>query len=165
MEPIQDVRPAKEWKDMFSFDMNKHKAHVKMSAFDILSQANYGVGGADMAKTYAMENSLLDDGFTTEVAGVFDRVKTEALYERPVALQRAEMEDTRRDEECELPEDLDYHCQTLNLSAEERQKLAEARPANLHAASRIPGVTPAAIVTLLRHAKRKVAEKRATSEA
>ena len=39
------------------------------------------------------------------------------------------MEDTRRDEQCELPEDLDYHCPTLNLSTEERQKLAEARPA------------------------------------
>ena len=64
------------------------------------------------------------------------------------------MEDTRRDEQCELPEDLDYHCPTLNLSTEERQKLAEARPANLHAASRIPGVTPAAIVTLLRLARR-----------
>ena len=75
------------------------------------------------------------------------------------------MEETRRDEECELPEDLDYHCQTLNLSAEERQKLAEARPANLHAASRIPGVTPAAIVTLLRLAKRKMAVKTASSEA
>ena len=71
------------------------------------------------------------------------------------------MEDTRRDEQCELPEDLDYHCPTLNLSTEERQKLAEARPANLHAASRIPGVTPAAIVTLLRLAKRRtVVEKR-----
>ena len=75
------------------------------------------------------------------------------------------MEDTRRDEQCELPDDLDYHCPTLNLSAEERQKLAEARPVNLHAASRIPGVTPAAIVTLLRLAKRKKAVKRASSGA
>ena len=67
---------------MFGFDMNKHKENVKMSAFDILSTANYGVGGADMAKAYGLKNSLLDKGFT-----IFDRVKTEALYERPVALQ------------------------------------------------------------------------------
>ena len=75
------------------------------------------------------------------------------------------MEDTRRDEQCELPEDLDYHCPTLNLSTEERQKLAEARPANLHAASRIPGVTPAAIVTLLRLARRTVDKKKKTEKA
>ena len=72
---------------MFGFDMNKHEVLGKMSAFDVLSMANYGVAGADIAKTYAMENSLLDDGFTAELAGVFERVKTEALYERPVALQ------------------------------------------------------------------------------
>ena len=73
------------------------------------------------------------------------------------------MEDTRRDEQCELPEDLNYHCPTLNLSMEERQKLAEAKPDNLHAASRIPGVTPAAIVSLLRVAKRTF-EKRKTKK-
>ena len=70
------------------------------------------------------------------------------------------MEDIRRDEQCELPDDLDYHCPTINLSTEERQKLAEARPANLHAASRIPGVPPAAIVTLLKLAKRRVGKNR-----
>ena len=75
------------------------------------------------------------------------------------------MEDTRRDEQCELPEDLDYHCPTLNLSTEERQKLTEARPANLHAASRIPGVTPAAIVSLLRLARRRVDKKKETDKA
>ena len=75
------------------------------------------------------------------------------------------MEDTLRDEQCELPDDLDYHCPTLNLSTEERQKLAEARPANLHAASRIPGVTPAAIVSLLRLARRRVDKKKETDKA
>ena len=35
-----------------------------------------------------------------------------------------------------------------------RVKLAEARPSSIAAASRIPGMTPAAIVFLLRHVKR-----------
>ena len=46
-----------------------------------------------------------------------------------------------------------------SLSNEARQTLAEARPATLGAASRISGITPAALVALLRHVKR--AEPRA----
>ena len=41
------------------------------------------------------------------------------------------------------------------LSAEIRGKLAAARPATLGAAARISGVTPAALVALLQHVKRR----------
>ena len=40
------------------------------------------------------------------------------------------------------------------LSAEDAEALAAARPATLAAAARVPGVTPAAMVALLRHVKR-----------
>ena len=59
----------------------------------------------------------------------------------------------RRDEALVLPKDLDYAA-IGSLSTEIRQKLSAARPANLGAASRISGVTPAALVALLRHVKR-----------
>ena len=85
-----DVRPAREWQEMFGFKMGKHREDL--SAFDVLSVFNYGVSGADIADAYVAENGLRDgdrskDEFTAEFAGVCDRVKTEALYERPVALQ------------------------------------------------------------------------------
>ncbi|OFW87206.1 MAG: hypothetical protein A3B66_05165 [Alphaproteobacteria bacterium RIFCSPHIGHO2_02_FULL_46_13] len=60
----------------------------------------------------------------------------------------------RRDESLVLPVDLDYS-EVGSLSTEIRQKLSEARPATLGAASRISGVTPAAITALLRFIKKK----------
>ena len=57
-----------------------------------------------------------------------------------------------RKENLEIPEDLDY-TQIGSLSNEVRQKLEIASPKTLGAASRIPGVTPAAIMALLRYVK------------
>jgi len=55
-----------------------------------------------------------------------------------------------------LPADLDFS-RTPSLSTEVRQILAAARPATLGAAGRLPGVTPAALVALLRYVKRREA--------
>ena len=58
---------------------------------------------------------------------------------------------TRR---CCCRADLDYAA-VGSLSREIRGKLAAARPATLGAAARISGVTPAALVALLKHVKRR----------
>ena len=66
------------------------QGRADMSAFDVLSNYNYGVSGADLADAYIAENGLKGDRskeFFPELAAVCGRVKTEALYERPVALQ------------------------------------------------------------------------------
>ena len=55
-----------------------------------------------------------------------------------------------------MPEDLDFRA-IGSLSAELHQKLSQARPATLGAAARIPGMTPAALVALLRHVRRRAA--------
>jgi tRNA uridine 5-carboxymethylaminomethyl modification enzyme len=60
----------------------------------------------------------------------------------------------RRDEDLSLAPDLDYD-RVASLSTEVRQKLKTARPATLGAAGRIQGVTPAALIALLRHVKRR----------
>jgi len=60
----------------------------------------------------------------------------------------------RNDEALLLPPDLDY-AGVGSLSSEIRDKLALARPATLGAAARISGVTPAALVALLKHVKRR----------
>jgi tRNA uridine 5-carboxymethylaminomethyl modification enzyme len=64
-----------------------------------------------------------------------------------------QVEQLARDEALELPGDLDY--QALQLSAEDREKLSAARPASLAHAQRIPGVTPAALLLLLQHVRRR----------
>ncbi|XP_014804840.1 PREDICTED: protein MTO1 homolog, mitochondrial isoform X1 [Calidris pugnax] len=82
-----------------------------------------------------------------------ERLKIEAAYEWCVVSQQQEMEEVRRDEALQLPEDLDYFAIDASLSAEVREKLDSSRPQTIGAVSRIPGVTPAAVVNLLRFVK------------
>ncbi|XP_036236936.1 protein MTO1 homolog, mitochondrial [Molothrus ater] len=82
-----------------------------------------------------------------------ERLKIEAAYEWCVVSQQQEMEEVHRDEALQLPDDLDYFAIDASLSAEVREKLDANRPQTIGAVSRIPGVTPAAIVNLLRFVK------------
>ncbi|NXL43731.1 MTO1 protein, partial [Podilymbus podiceps] len=82
-----------------------------------------------------------------------ERLKIEAAYEWCVVNQQQEIEEVRRDEALRLPEDLDYFAIDASLSAEVREKLDSNRPQTIGAVSRIPGITPAAIVNLLRFVK------------
>ncbi len=54
---------------------------------------------------------------------------------------------------CRFPKDFDYAA-VRALSFEARQVLAVHRPANVAAAARLPGVTPAAVSLLLVHVKK-----------
>ncbi|CCQ75610.1 tRNA uridine-5-carboxymethylaminomethyl(34) synthesis enzyme MnmG [Magnetospira sp. QH-2] len=82
------------------------------------------------------------------------QLEIEALYSAYLDRQAADIKAFRRDEALALPEDLDYGS-LASLSNEVRLKLEEARPATLGAASRISGVTPAALTALLGHVKRR----------
>ncbi|NXC45024.1 MTO1 protein, partial [Penelope pileata] len=82
-----------------------------------------------------------------------ERLKIEAAYEWCVLNQQEEMEEVRRDEALRLPEDIDYFAIDASLSTEVREKLHSSRPQTIGAVSRIPGITPAAIVNLLRFVK------------
>jgi tRNA uridine 5-carboxymethylaminomethyl modification enzyme len=84
---------------------------------------------------------------------VAEQIETEALYAGYLGRQEADIAAFRRDEALALPEDLDYAA-IASLSAEVTQKLERARPATLGAASRISGVTPAALTALLAHVRK-----------
>jgi len=86
-------------------------------------------------------------------ADVRNQLEIDALYASYIERQDADIRAYRRDEALRLPVDLDYAA-VGSLSTEVREKLIEARPSTLGAASRISGVTPAALVALLRHVKR-----------
>ena len=81
-------------------------------------------------------------------------VDVEAKYSGYIERQHDEIERQRRHEDTRLPDDVDYS-QVRGLSNEVRQRLIEHRPATLGLASRIPGVTPAAVSLLLIHLKRR----------
>ncbi|KAK2524053.1 Mto1 [Columba guinea] len=82
-----------------------------------------------------------------------ERLKIEVAYEWCVVNQQQEIEEVRRDEALRLPEDIDYFAIDASLSTEVREKLDCNRPQTIGAVSRIPGITPAAIVNLLRYVK------------
>src|SRR5262249_49155123 len=85
---------------------------------------------------------------------IAEQLEINARYAGYLDRQERDIASFRRDEELLLPSDLDYAA-VGSLSHEIRDKLATARPATLGAAARISGVTPAALVALLKHVKRR----------
>jgi tRNA uridine 5-carboxymethylaminomethyl modification enzyme len=81
------------------------------------------------------------------------QLEVDAKYAGYIDRQAQEIERQRRHEETRLPIDLDYDA-VRGLSTEVRQRLREVQPTSVGHASRIPGVTPAAISLLLVHLKR-----------
>jgi tRNA uridine 5-carboxymethylaminomethyl modification enzyme len=84
---------------------------------------------------------------------VREQIEIQAKYSGYVSRQIEEIERQREFEDRPLPADLDY-MQLKSLSIEVRQKLSQARPATLGQASRVSGVTPAAISVLMVYLKR-----------
>jgi len=87
---------------------------------------------------------------------VAEQLEIQAKYAGYIERQQAEIERQRRNESLFLPADLDY-ANVRGLSSEVREKLLRHRPETLAQASRIPGVTPAAISLLLIHLKKRSA--------
>jgi tRNA uridine 5-carboxymethylaminomethyl modification enzyme len=87
---------------------------------------------------------------------VYAEVIEDARYAPYIARQEAEVRAMRSNEGIGIPESLDY-AGIDGLSNEMVEKLNTARPATLGAAERIRGITPAALATILVHAKRAAA--------
>jgi tRNA uridine 5-carboxymethylaminomethyl modification enzyme len=81
------------------------------------------------------------------------QLEIEARYAGYLRRQEADILSFRREERLALPVDLDYRALD-GLSGELKDALTHARPATLGAASRLPGMTPAALTLLYRHARR-----------
>src|SRR5881296_479615 len=81
------------------------------------------------------------------------QVETQAKYEGYIERQREEVERRSKLETLALPSEIDY-CAVRGLSVEVQQKLNRHRPQTVGQASRISGITPAAISLLLVHLKR-----------
>ncbi len=84
---------------------------------------------------------------------VTEQVEIAAKYQGYIDRQNEEVEKQREQESLRLPDDLDYSLLT-GLSMEVRQRLQQARPETLGQASRLQGITPAAISVLLVYARR-----------
>jgi tRNA uridine 5-carboxymethylaminomethyl modification enzyme len=87
---------------------------------------------------------------------VAEQVAIQAKYAGYIERQQTEINRTQRYEHLRLPENVDY-TGVSGLSNEVSEKLKRQRPETLGQASRIPGITPAAISLLLVHLKKKSA--------
>ena len=117
---------------------------VRRSAADLLRYPNI-----DFASLTRLWPELADVS-----ADIAEQVEIDGKYAGYLDRQDADIRAFRKDEALDLPADLDVDS-IGSLSAEIRQKLKQARPGSLGAAARIPGMTPAALVALLRHVKRR----------
>jgi tRNA uridine 5-carboxymethylaminomethyl modification enzyme len=74
-------------------------------------------------------------------------IENEIKYEGYITRQKQDVEKNKKREEWVIPEDLNFGS-IDGISRELRKKLAEKKPATIEAATRIPGMTPAAIMIL-----------------
>ncbi|MGI9499652.1 MAG: tRNA uridine-5-carboxymethylaminomethyl(34) synthesis enzyme MnmG [Geminicoccaceae bacterium] len=84
---------------------------------------------------------------------VLQQFEIEAQYAGYLPRQFADIRAFRDEEALSLPSDLEVD-RIAGMSNEVRMRLSESRPATLGAAARLPGMTPAALAVLSRHAKR-----------
>lgn len=99
-----------------------------------------------------MQISGIGPGIADEKAA--EQIEIQAKYEGYIQRQYSEIERQRRHEETNIPVQLDYD-KVAGLSAEVRQKLKALKPVSIGQATRIPGMTPAAISLLLVHIKKQ----------
>jgi len=117
-----------------------------VSALDLLRRPEM-----DYATLAATPSLAADE---TLPADVVAQLEIEAKYAGYVDRQRDEVARSAKQESEVLPDDLDYGA-IRGLSHEVRAKLSAQRPTTIGQASRIPGVTPAAVSLLLVHLKRR----------
>tara|TARA_B100001989_G_scaffold132576_1_gene93751 strand:- start:1085 stop:2950 length:1866 start_codon:yes stop_codon:yes gene_type:complete len=86
-------------------------------------------------------------------SNVIDEIEASVKYEGYIKRQKADIERLQRNENTLIPSNIDYK-NVVGLSNEVKQKLNEARPESIARASRLPGITPAAISLLMVHIKK-----------
>ena len=107
-----------------------------------------GLNGMTMAHLEALDPALADlDPETAE------QLKRDSLYAHYIERQEKDIAAMQRDEDQRIPPGFDYGS-ISGLSNEMVTKLSAARPENLGQASRIDGVTPAALMLILARVRR-----------
>ena len=117
---------------------------IRRSAADLLRYPEIGL--AELARLWPELGQL--------PPAIAEQVEIDGKYSGYLGRQEADIRAFRKDEALALPATLDIDA-IGSLSTEIRQKLRQTRPSTLGAAARIPGMTPAALVTLLRFVKRR----------
>jgi tRNA uridine 5-carboxymethylaminomethyl modification enzyme len=130
-------------KEAEPFGLSLNKDGQRRTAFELLSYPNVTI--SDLTKVWPR--------FAELPAKVAEQIEIDAKYEVYLSRQAADIAAFRRDESFELPADFDYAA-LPGLSNEMKQKLQTHRPRTIGHASRIDGVTPAALTLVAAHVRR-----------
>ena len=98
--------------------------------------------------------SIFDPTLGGVEVAIAEEVKTRIKYEGYIKRQEQQVEKLKRMENATLPEGIDYQA-IYGLSTEVREKLGKVRPRSLGQASRISGITPAALMAIQIHLKKQ----------
>jgi tRNA uridine 5-carboxymethylaminomethyl modification enzyme len=131
------IQPNTPQAEQLATKFSKPISH-EYNLLDLLKRPELGY--ADLADMVQDGEAVVDD--------VAEQIEIGVKYAGYIERQKDEIERLRRHEETPLPLDFDYSV-IEGLSNEIKQKLGDARPQTLAQASRIPGVTPAAVSLLL----------------
>lgn len=104
----------------------------------------------DYAALMTLEGAMPSERLAAEV---IEQVEIQVKYQGYIDRQNEEIDSRRDIETLKLPDDIDYG-KVKGLSAEVQQKLNQHKPETVGQASRISGVTPAAVALLMVHLKR-----------
>ena len=123
--------------------MHLNKDGQRRSAYELLSHPGQSVEA--LSRLWPELRSI--------ERAVAEAIEIEAAYAVYMDRQTADIVQVRKEEERAIPADFDFSGLS-GLSNELKQKLAKARPKNIAQASRIDGMTPAAISLLLAHLRK-----------
>lgn len=125
------------------YDLALNQDGARRSILDLLSYPN--IGFDDIAPIWPEIREWRSD--------IREQVEIEALYKSYLERQQADIDLFKQEENLKIPDDFDYDS-VGSLSNELRDKLKKTKPATFGAASRIQGMTPAAIGALMAYMRR-----------
>jgi tRNA uridine 5-carboxymethylaminomethyl modification enzyme len=131
---------------------------------DVSYEGLMSLDGAKYQSQELRDGLMADDVSRETTRAVIEQIEIAAKYSGYIDRQRDEVQRAAHYENLKLPEDLDYN-QVSALSIEVRQRLSRQRPETLGQASRMSGITPAAVSLLLIHLKRARVRGFASTEA
>jgi tRNA uridine 5-carboxymethylaminomethyl modification enzyme len=145
------LKDAREFAKMISLTPKEAERHglslnkdgQRRTAFELLSYPNVTI--SDLGRIWPRFSELAPK--------IAEQIEIDAKYDVYLSRQAADIAAYRRDESFELPNDFDYAA-LPGLSNEMKQKLQTHRPRTIGHASRIDGVTPAALTLLVAHVRR-----------
>ena len=133
------INKKKSPNELLKYGIKINMDGKKRNVFELLAFKN--ISKVNLQKVWPKIKFISED--------IFNELEINAIYKGYIERQRKDINDFKKDEALKIPLNIDYN-KIPNLSNEVQEKLNFIKPTNLDAASRISGVTPVAIMSLLR---------------